>query len=81
MGWPPIATTAPSVLTLVLVLRFENMTAIVLFARAWELCFGADPDLIAALCSKALRTRAVNSFGVRSAIDSRWRGAKGDTVG
>lgn len=39
------------------------------------------PDLMARLCEAALRTRAVNSVGVTSAMESRWRGAKGDIGG
>lgn len=42
---------------------------------------GIEPDLIARLCEEALRTRAVNSAGVKSAIERRWRGAKGEVGG
>lgn len=36
---------------------------------------------MAALCEEAFRTRVVNSDGVRSAIERRCRGAKGDVEG
>lgn len=36
---------------------------------------------MAVLCKAALRTRAVNSAGARSAIERRWRGAKGEVGG
>lgn len=39
------------------------------------------PDLIDRLCEAALRTRALNSVGVRSAIERRWRGANGEVGG
>ena len=40
--------------------------------------FGTEPDLMETLCEFAFRTRVVNSAGVRSATESRWRGAKGE---
>lgn len=45
--------------------------------RLW----GIEPDLMARLCEEALRTRVVNSAGVKSAIERRWRGAKGEVGG
>lgn len=36
---------------------------------------------MARLWEEALRTRVANSVGVRSAIESRWRGAKGEVAG
>lgn len=35
---------------------------------------GIEPDFMACLCVEALRTSVVNSEGVRSATESRWRG-------
>ena len=42
---------------------------------------GTEPDLIACLCDAAFLTSVVSSDGLRSAMESRWRGAKGDTDG
>jgi hypothetical protein len=39
------------------------------------------PALMAVLWEEALRTRVASSAGVRSAIESRWRGAKGEVSG
>ena len=38
-------------------------------------------DLMSTLCFPALRTRVVSSWGVRSAMESRCRGAKGEVCG
>ena len=43
--------------------------------------WGIVPDLIDRLCDDALRTSVVNSAGVRSAIDRKCRGAKGEVAG
>lgn len=42
---------------------------------------GIDPDLMAFLWAEALRTSVANSAGVRSAIESRCLGAKGEVGG
>jgi len=42
---------------------------------------GIEPVLISRLCRDALRTKVVNSAGVRSAMERRWRGAKGEVGG
>jgi len=74
---------APSVETLVRVLRLLKVMATVFPANAR--CRWGEmvpfPDLMSILCLYAFRTRVVNSVGVRSAIDSRCRGAKGDVGG
>lgn len=36
---------------------------------------------MAVLWEEALRTRVVSSAGVRSAMESKWRGAKGEVAG
>jgi len=74
-------TTAPSVDILVRVLRLLNIMATVLPVRAPRRFFGIEPDLMARLWEWALRTRLVSSVGVRSAMDIRWRGAKGEVAG
>lgn len=43
--------------------------------------WGIDPDLMARLCEEALRTRVANSVGERSAMERKWRGAKGEAGG
>lgn len=68
-------------LTRVLVLLLLKVTATVLPANAPNKDAGMDPDLTAFLWLSALRTRLVNSAEVRSAMDSRWRGANGDVGG
>ena len=73
-----MSATAASVLTRVLVERFENIIAIVLPRREFWRFEGMEPDFTAALWVEALRTRVVSSRGVRSAIERRWRGAKGE---
>lgn len=58
-----------------------NIMATVLPERAPWRDWGMEPDLMARLWEEALRTRVANSVGVRSAIESRWRGAKGEVAG
>jgi len=66
-----MTATAASVDTRVRVDRFEKLIAIV--RRASEFCRvdGMSPDLRAVLWLIAFVTRAVNSAGVRSAMDKR----------
>lgn len=73
--------TAASVLTRVRVLRLLNVMAIVWPSKEFSIDGGIRPDLMACLWAAALRTRVVSSDGVRSAIESRWRGAKGEVAG
>lgn len=72
---------APSVLTRVRVERLLNIIATV-WSRSlcWRL-EGTEPDLTADLWEEALRTSWVSSCGVRSAMERRWRGAKGEVCG
>ena len=72
---------APSVDTRVRVDRFENVIATVLRASELRMEVLIDPDFTACLWLAALRTSAVSSEGVRSAIERKWRGAKGDVGG
>jgi len=81
MGCPPIVTTAASVETRVRVLRLLNIIATVLPLREPSRFLGTDPDLMAVLWELALRTRVVSSAGVRSAIERKCRGAKGEVAG
>jgi hypothetical protein len=67
--------------TRVLVLRLENGMAIVLPDNELSNEEGIEEDLRACLWECADRTRVVNSAGVRSAIESRCRGAKGEVNG
>jgi hypothetical protein len=76
MGCPPISVTAASVDTRVRVLRLLNIMAIVCPARLLDRVLGVWPDLTAVLYEDALRTSLVNSLGLRSAMDVRWRGAE-----
>lgn len=78
-----MAAIAPSVDTLVRVLRLLKVIATVFPANAPRRVCGTSPvpDLIAVLCWWALRTSEVSSAGVRSAMESRCRGAKGDVGG
>lgn len=78
-----MAAIAPSVDTLVRVLRLLKVMATVFPAKAPRSVWGISPvpDLIAVLCWWALRTRVVSSAGVRSAIERRCRGANGDVAG
>jgi hypothetical protein len=82
MGEPPNAAMAPSVDTRVRVLRLLKVMATVRPARELRRPCGISPvDLMPVLCLSALRTSVVSSAGVRSAMDSRWRGAKGEVWG
>lgn len=72
---------AASVETRVRVERLENMIAIVLPVREVDSERGVRPDLMDSLCERAFWTSFVNSAGVRSAIERRWRGAKGEVFG
>jgi hypothetical protein len=82
MGCPPNATTAPSVDILVRVLRLLKLMATVCPASDRSMACGTSPvDLITVLCLCAFRTSAVSSEGVRSAMDSKLLGAKGDVCG
>jgi len=77
-----MATTADSVETLVLVLRLLNMRATFLPEREPASSADSDePDLRACLCFDAFFTRATSSFELKSAIDRKWRGAKGEVAG
>lgn len=80
---PPIVAIAPSVDTLVRVLRLLKVMATVFPARAPRRVCGTSPvpDLMAVLWAPALRTSVVSSPGVRSAMERRCRGAKGDVCG
>jgi hypothetical protein len=71
MGWPPIATTAPSVEIRVRVERLENVKPTVLPVKALRRFLGTFPDLMAVLWDEAFRTSVVSSAGVRSAIERR----------
>jgi hypothetical protein len=73
-----MVATAASVETRVRVLRLLNIIATVLPDREPRRFLGTEPDLMALLWDEALRTRTVSSVGVRSAIDSKWRGANGE---
>lgn len=55
--------------------------AMVLPVRECALVLSGEPDLRMRLCVAALRTSAVSSLGVRSAMERRWRGAKGEVCG
>lgn len=83
IGMPPNAATAPSVDTLVRVLRLLKVMATVLPANAVRKLCGISPvpDLTSSLCLWALRTRVVSSAGVKSAVESRCRGANGEVGG
>lgn len=67
--------------TRVRVERLVKMRGIVLVERALERDLGRDPDLMADLWDEALWTSLVSSGLVRSAMERRWRGAKGDVGG
>jgi hypothetical protein len=81
MGWPPMSATAASVETRVRVERLENVSATVLPRSEFWMEGGVCPDLTAFLWDEALRIRVVSSWGVRSAIERRCRGAKGEVWG
>ena len=55
--------------------------ATVLPARLPSTLLGIAPDLREVLWEDALRTRAVSSVGVRSAMERKWRGANGEVWG
>jgi hypothetical protein len=76
-----MVATAASVETRVRVLRLLNIIATVLPLREPRRFLGIEPDLMEVLCDEALRTKVVSSVGVRSAMESKWRGAKGDVAG
>ena len=62
--------------------RLENIIAMVLPRRLfWRLWCNPPPDLMVDLWAEALRMRVVSSMGVRSAIESRCLGAKGEVGG
>ena len=71
-------TTAASVETLVLVLRLLKVIAMVFPVNVPRIEVGMEPDLTACLLEWALRTREESSEGERSAMERRWRGAKGE---
>ena len=73
--------TAASVETRVLVLRLENMIAIVCPRRDCERVGSKALDFAACLWVAALRTRVESSVGERSDIERRCRGAKGEVAG
>lgn len=61
--------------------RLEKVIAMVWPVRALAWVFSGEPDLRRRLWVEALRTRVVSSLGVRSAMERRWRGAKGEVCG
>ena len=63
------------------VLRLLNIIAMVLRDRELRREVETDPLLWACLCDEALRIRVVSSEGVRSAIERKCRGAKGERIG
>lgn len=65
----------PSVEILVRVLRLLNVIATVFPLKAPLRFCGIEPALMAFLWDAAFRTSVVNSFGVRSAMVIKWRGA------
>ena len=73
-----MVATAASVETRVRVERLLNIIATVLPVRLLRRFLGIAPDFMAVLERKALRMRVVSSEGVRSAMERRWRGAKGE---
>jgi hypothetical protein len=78
---PPIVTTAASVDTRVRVDLLENIKATVLPANVPCREAGMYPALIACFACAACRTRVESSFDVRSAMERKCRGAKGDVDG
>lgn len=76
-----MVATAASVETRVRVLRLLNIMATDFPVRLPRRFLGIEPDLIAVLCEEALRTRVVSSVGVRSAMERKCRGAKGEVAG
>ena len=73
-----MVTTAASVETLVLVLSLLKIIAIVLPVKDPDNLSRTCPDLMVCLYENALATSLVSSKGLRSAIESRCRGAKGE---
>lgn len=73
--------TADSVETRVRVLRLENGMAMTLPVNELRREVGTAPDFNATLCECAERTNVISSAGVRSAMERRWRGAKGEVRG
>lgn len=61
--------------------RLLNIMAIVFPLREPARLLGIEPDFTAVLEEEALWTRAVSSAGVRSAMERKWRGAKGEVIG
>ena len=62
----------------------EKRRARVFPRRAFWIAAGVvlpGEDLMVFLCFAAFRTSVVSSWGVRSAMERRWRGAKGEVVG
>lgn len=72
---------ALSVDTLVRVERLLNIKAIFWPDSAPIKDLGIEFDFMDTLCEWAFRTRVVSSAELRSAIDRKCRGAKGDVVG
>lgn len=67
--------------TRVRVERFVKIKGIVFVDKAPERDLGSLPDLMADLWEEALETSLVSSGVVRSAMERKWRGAKGDVGG
>jgi len=61
--------------------RLVKIRGIVFVERAPERDLGRFPDLMEDLWEEALWTSFVSSGVVRSAMESRWRGAKGEVGG
>lgn len=72
-----MAATAPSVETLVLVLRLLNMMATDWPVSAPRTDTGIEPDFMDCLITWAFRIRVTSSAEVRSAIDRKCRGTIG----
>lgn len=70
-----VISVVPSVEILVRVLRLLNVMATVFPLNAPLRFCGIEPALMAFLWEAAFRTSVVNSFGVKSAIVIKWRGA------
>lgn len=62
-------------------LRLLNVRATVCPVNEPARFLGIEPFLIACLCEDALRIRVVSSVGVRSAIERKCLGAKGEVGG
>lgn len=59
----------------------EKIIAMLLLSRVFERLGGFEPDLMDVLCDAALLTSVVSSWGVRSAMERRCRGANGEVCG